>query len=179
MGFFADRKDAGDARSKREGNYISGEGRYVARIEKCRLDQNRKKQTLAFVELTILHRLDPESSHRVGEEVTWCIREDSDYFLPEIMAFIKNTTGEDIDGMDRKGRTDLMAAIFESDNPLGGTFCEFAASKRETKTGATITVTSFKRPVPASEVAGLLDAATIKRFFPKGELEAAVAAEAE
>lgn len=188
MGFFEKRKDeAAKAQTKREGKYVQGDGQYIARIEKCWIGENRTKDQLAFVQTTLLHRLDPGSNHSVGEEVTpLAVKEKSDYFWGEISSFIANITGEDVNNMDRDAKIELMTSVFESDNPLGGTIIEFSSEERVKKDAKEkanpgpkdrYTVVSFKRQVPATEVADLLTPEELQRFFPGDALEKLIEAE--
>lgn len=179
-GFFEkNAKGAAGATSKRSANYVRGDGRYIARIDKCWIGENRKKEDLAFVGVTILHRLDPQSNHRVGEEITpIAVKQSSDYFWSELMSFVKNVTGEDMDAMSAEERVKTFTEVFEGENPLGGTFCEFVSQERIGKeSGKPYTAVEFKREVLPSQIAEILSAEEIKRFFPGDSLEEQIAAE--
>lgn len=179
MGIF---KGINRVKPRVDANYI-GPGKYLLRIDKVKVEQTRKREDFFAVEMTVLHVLDDlegQAAHRVGDGVTWLIKnagDSADYFLPEISAFVKAVVGEDLASMDDEEAESCVDQMVADDQPLAGMLIEVHARHVATQSGGTFTKVAFKRAVPAAEVAETLTDGEIERFFPNNSLLKLVEAE--
>lgn len=168
----------GKAQAKKSANYIQP-GQYLLRLDVTRIGKNRKGQKLAFVETTVIAVLDESSKNRVGESVTWCVREDSDYFFPEVKAFILAVGDMDENSVTEEEVEAAAATIFEGDNPLQNFVIEAHTTERISQENRPYNVTDFKGTVPFEKVKEILsEEGTVDRFFPDGLLDQLIEATA-
>ena len=159
-----------------------GRGRYLQRIERIKLEEDRAGVPMFIIEMTVLHVLDNEGSHptahRVGETVSFLVKKSNvDYFGREISAFVKNVLEEDLTQMSDEESESIIEAIVADQQPLAGTVVETFGRHKVGDDGQEKCYCSFKREVPASEVAEVLNEHEIGLFFPGGRLEQLIALE--
>ena len=155
-------------------------GHYYARIDKVKVDQNRKRQTGFFIEMTILHCLsggndlkgEPVPPHTPGTAVTQAIwGHHVDMFLPNVKAFVSSTVGCKPEEVDEKA---VDAIVLEDGSekaqPLSGTVVEFKGTMTETKAGKPFTVISYRGEVPATVLQATLSADIKKNYFDGGRI---------
>jgi len=176
----------GEAKAKQDGDYMEA-GNYLMRIDRVKQDQNRQKQDLVAVEMTVLKVLGTEEgkkAHKPGESVTRIFPDygkSKDYFLPEVKAFICAATG--CDETEVNGAA-VEAIVDPKTQPLAGTIVEVHNKTKLTQQGEPRVRTSFKRSVSFTAIlkkvpaeGGLLDENEIKRFWKPGELESLASSE--
>lgn len=172
-------KGIGNAKVLKDANYVRP-GHYWVKVERCRIGENRKKQELAFIEMTVIDVLDPETSvHRVGEAITHAVRADNDYFLPEVLAFISVAAGVDIETASDAEKEQAANMVFGDENPLGGTILELFARNIVTKENKDFTKINYRREVSYQEAAETLEEDIKNRFYPNGALDRLARHEAE
>jgi len=161
------------AKATLDANYLRP-GHYVCRIDKCKIDQNRKKITFAAIEMTVIQVRDNEQGqgHSQGECVTFYV-DQGDYFLPEIKSFIGNVMGIPQDQITEEH----AAEAFGEGQPLVGTCAEVQARQITTKNGGVFTRVSFRREVPAAEIKQILSPEEEAMYFPDNYLDRVIAAE--
>lgn len=173
------------ARPKVDASYIRA-GNYLARIDRVKQGESRKKDPFVAIEMTVLKCLEREGGvepHKPGESVSQLYMHKSDYFDSEVKAFVMAVTG------CSEGEVTPAACEQVCDpkvQPLANVVVEFHAKTRMTKLGKNITVVAFKRAIPYSVLkakdkpnGGLLDDAEIARFIPPAEMEKRIREEAE
>lgn len=146
-------------------------GQYLCRIDKCKIFENRKGMTRAAVEMTVIALLDPDSTHKVGEEITQLMRRESDYFLPDVLGFLTGVLGVDQESIGEEELEQLAAQVFSDENPLGNTICELHARNVVTNEGKDFTKIIYKGEVEPAKALEILDEAVIERFFPNNLLQ--------
>lgn len=157
------------------GNYERA-GHYYMLINKCKTGTTRKKRDFAAVEKTVVHVLDDNDGlgHRLGEDVTWMIMADSEYFASDLCKFIGNVM--DIDPHDiEESHGELIFADEDDknhDQPFAGMVVECKNTEVQKKnTEGTFTKIKHVRAVPASELLETLDPKVIARYFPNDVLQ--------
>lgn len=186
MGMFTAESVKGKDRRARGGEYITP-GKYLSRIDLCKVGKNRKKIGFAAIETTVLgviQHIDGQdgepSSQAVHDNATWMVSEaNEDYFLPECLEFIEVVAGVNLDESTDAEKAEALTMIFDGENPLGGTVVEIHAARRETQQGKPFTRIEFKRVVPASELRDLLDEEVIAKYYPGDMIDEMIAEEAE
>jgi hypothetical protein len=155
------------ARQLVRANYVRA-GLYWCRIDKCKTDISRKRETFAAIEMTVVKVIDGDNGkgHRVGESVSRLIMMTSDYFLPEVKAFVAGSVGMQPEQITEHNCNE----VFGPTQPLTGTVVEVQASLITTKKNTPFTTVTFKREVPAAELLAPpphgLDPHVIATFFP-------------
>lgn len=176
-----------DAKLRVDANYVRA-GHYFFLINKCKTDQNRKRVDFAAVEMTAVAVLDDDngSGHRIGEDVSWLVMSDNDFFLSDILTFICNVMGVDPNDLDEKDRMEAAESVFESKEdkdhaqPLAGMVVEVKGRDVKLKNSdGMFTKVSFVRAVPALELIERLDDKTKERYFPNDVLQELAEAEAQ
>jgi len=196
-GFFTGNKKLGEAKSTHNSDYI-GPGEYLARIDKCSIRPNRSGKNLAFIEMTVIDQLPfpmpdeigenakgqkmftpgPRTSvdgtliglHPVGAAITHAVREDSDYFLSELLGFMEALELLSPSASEEEREAALNMVFDGDDNPLGGTIVHFLAKNVITKNDTDFTRIGYKGEVSPAEAIKRLDPDVVERFFPNGAL---------
>jgi len=157
------------------GNYERA-GHYLMLINKCKTGTSRKKRDFAAVEKTCVHVFDDNDGlgHRVGEDVTWMVMADNDYFASDICKFIAAVLDMDPEEVDDSHG----GLIFEEegdkshDQPFAGLVVECRNREVQKKNSeGTFTKIKHVRQVPASELLTILDPKVIARYFPNDVLK--------
>ena len=169
-----------DAKVRYDALY-QGPGHYLHRIDKVKLDENRKGIDFFAVEMTTLHVLDNADNHpgahRVGDSPTWMTMRDKDQFVPEVKTFIANVLEEDLDTKSEDEILEMIAAIVDDSQPLAGTVVEVKARTITLQSGNPFTRVQFVREVHASELLEILTDDEKSRFYPGDQLEKMIEAE--
>ena len=175
-----------DASAKVDAEY-DGPGHYLERIEKVKVDQNRKGVRFFAVEKTVIHVFDNAGghpdAHRVGDSTTFMVMQSSEYFKIEVKAFVKSVLEEDLDAKSEDEILDVIQAIVDDSQPLAGTVVEMRNHNRLKKDkkpedeNAFFTKVKFVREVPASELLEVLTDDEKSRFYPGDQLEKMIEAE--
>ncbi len=158
----------GEATSSRDSNYFIP-SHFLGRINRVKSGTTRKEEGFFAVEVTVVHDCAPEKyergkfGHQVGEEVTWMAMAKHDSFLPNVKQFVSSTLGMDDDKIGK----DEVNSICGEDQPLAGLVVEIACRNIVTKAGNDFTKVSFKGEVVPEEVAKLIGAENMTRFFPQ------------
>lgn len=181
MGMF---DDVGNSRAKVDASYFRP-GQYLLRIDRVKPGKSRKNRDFVAVEMTVLKCIQPAAGaepHVPGEAVSQLFFQDSDYFLPEVKAFVMGAMGCTAE--------EVTSAVCEAmldpkSQPFADIVVEVHAKSRVTKEGKDFTAVAFKRPVSYKAIqaknasaGGFLTDAEIARFFPGDKLAALVAGEA-
>ena len=150
-----------------------GVGRYQSQIIKVFLKDTRKSGNMAFVEMRVCNVLDDAEGrgHRVNDDVTWCIKTNSDFFLSEVRSFVAGSIGADFDAVDE----DTVTRVFSDENPLSGCFVEWTGKDVTTKTNNLFTKIKFVRNVSPTEIKESMDPALVNQMFPNGALDQLIA----
>ena len=168
----------------------AGPGHYYCRIDKVKVDQNRKKETAFFVEMTVLHCLASETKinaegqevtippHKNGAAITQSIWEKHvDTFLPNVKAFVSSTLGckpEEVDeaAVDRIVATEASTidGVEHPAQPLSGTVIEYKGRMIKTKAGRDFTEISYRGEVPATTLQAVLSDDVKNTYFNGGAL---------
>jgi len=158
----------GDAKPSFAANYLR-EGHYVARIDRLKADQNRKKRTFLAIEMTVLFVLNNGEGrgHRAGESCTHMLMADQDSFLGNVKAFVSNVLGCTPEEVTEEACVDLCA----DDQPMRGTLIEVIGVPIVTRQGKPFTRVNYKREVPASELIEVIDTKVKAIQFPGQLLE--------
>lgn len=175
-------KGQGDVQGTYE--YIDGDGEYLARVENAKIGRNRKKAELAFMEVTIVKVLSEASNHRVGQTVSRAVHVTHDYFMSEVVNFLKGVIGPEVGELDDEELQELCSEMFPhvdegKDSPLKGSIVELNAWQTKTQEGKDFTKIAWRTGPPANQIVDVLGEQTADRFFPPEEREAMIKAEAE
>lgn len=152
-----------------------GVGMYQSQIVKAFIKTTQKREQVALVEMRVCNVLDDAQGrgHRVGDDVTWCIKVSNLYFLSEIRSFVAGSIGADFNEVDEATCT----RVFSDENPLAGCFVEWKGTEKPTQAGNLFTKIQFIRNVPAAEIKQNMDPAAVARMFPNGALDQLIANE--
>jgi hypothetical protein len=156
-------------------------GKYLARLMVSKVDKNRKGIVFCATELKIVRVLEQVTddtgkviSNRVGEMVNSYTDQASDYFDSDNKALVSALLGVEADDVDWT----VCEMYYGPDQPLSGRVIEFECQRREPKMKKDQTMSKqfdkskFLRAVPLEEVfGGLLDQATIDKYWPNNELK--------
>jgi len=158
-------------------NYVR-DGRYFALVNRVKEGKNRNNVGFVAIEMTILVILPGmDAMHREGEEVSHLLSSNKPvYFLSDLKKFIAVAGNGTVDEVT----LDICKQVSSDDNPMGGTLIEFEAKTIVTKEKKQdFTVVTYRRTVPAIEVAEKVRAEIADQVMGKGVLEALVAKEAQ
>ena len=156
-------------------------GKYLARLQATKVDQNRKGIVFCATELKIVKVLEQVTdengkvvSNKVGEMVNSYTDQASDYFDSDNKAIVSALLGVEADDVD----WEICQMYYGPDQPLSGRVIEFECNHRAPKMKKDGTMskpfdkTKFLRAVPLEEVfGGLLDQETIAKYWPNNELK--------
>lgn len=151
---------AADAR--KDANYVIP-CHIIAKINACRIGENRKGEGFFVVEMTTLYDCAPdkfrrgEYGHEVGEDVSHMMMQKHDSFLPNVKAMIANTLDMDPDDI---GEEEALAICNENEKngpvqPLKNTIIEIVGRNQVTKKGGDFTVVNYKGEVKPSVLLSL------------------------
>lgn len=165
------------AKMRLDANYEK-EGHYLERIDKIKLDKNRKGEAFLAVEKTVVKIIAPppagKEGHKVGEAICHMLMVRHDSFLGNVksmIAAIMELKPEDIKPED-------AVAICAADQPLTGMVVECQNRGIMTKENKPFTAINYKREVPPIELlSGVLDAEAIRLYFPNEILNKLMAAQ--
>jgi hypothetical protein len=153
-------------------------GRYWLRINRLKLDSNRKNVPFLAIEMQVCRVLDNDNGqgHKVGEDVTHMLMTDNEMFMPNIKAALARI----LDVPSETITEEECIAVAGDDQPLANTVVEILATEIQTRAGNPFTQVDYKREVPIEEVAaGLDDEKAIELCFPNGLLDKLLAASEE
>lgn len=152
-------------------------GLYWCRIDKMKVDKNRKNIGFCATETTIVKVLDDNEGRalKAGMTPSHLIMQDSDYFLGEVKALIANVMGLSQDQVEEEH----AEQIYGPEQPFAGMVVEIRARNIVTKNNTDFTKITYVREVPATELIERLTEEEKERFFPGGVLEELAAAAAE
>lgn len=144
-------------------------GHYISRIDRMKVDKNRKGQIGVFVEKTVLLVLDDAEGdgHRVGESITHAIWKHHDSFLGNVKHLVSRVLAVNPSTVTE----DMVFQLVGDDQPLAGTVVENRNRLTTTKANKPFTVINYEREVPALELVDLLDDQQQEFFFPDGGLK--------
>lgn len=168
----------GEASAPANTNYL-GEGRYLLRIDACKIKEDRNGVDMFVMETTIVNVIQA-GDHREGEEASHLVKRTSDYFLPEIKGIAIAVTGATADQIT----PEVCEEIVSDDQPFAGLVLEYVGSQVETKNSTPenprhVTRRFYKRAVPFGELFQTLSEDQRSRYFPSLDWEAAIKAESE
>ena len=146
-----------------------GVGMYQCQIVKAFIKTTQKREQVALVEMRVCKVLDDGQGrgHRIGDDVTWCIKISNLYFLPDVRSFVAGSIGAEFDAVDE----DTCNRVFSDENPLSGCFVEWKGIEKLTQAGGTFTKIQFTRNIPAAEIKENMDPTAITMMFPNGALD--------
>jgi hypothetical protein len=161
-----------NARASIDSNYLRS-GTYWMRCDRCKVDRNRKGIVFCAVEMTTVRVIDNAQGlgHSLGEQVSWYIDMNSDYFLSEVRTFVANIAGADVSQVTEAE----SQHVFGDQQPFAGLCIEVSARQVNTKRNTTFTKVSFRRSVPPVEVVASLPPDIVQRVWPGGGMAAAAA----
>lgn len=165
-----------NAKARVDSNWIRP-GHYLMRIDRVKLDQNRKDETMMFIEMTPVHVYDNDdgAGHRVGEAVSHGLMKKHDAFLGNVKAFLAAAMGCPAEEI---GEDEILAVLDDDEGVLNGTVVEVFAKEIVTKANRPFTSVKYRREVPALELLEILSEETQKLYFPDDELQKIAAADA-
>lgn len=160
------------ARVTEGGNYHRV-GHYLHRIQAVKPGMTRKHRPFLAFEMITLHVYDNANGqgHTVGENVTYMLMRDNDAFLPNLKKILATLAKVESHQITDQAATQMLAS-----NLLHGMIVEIFARGVTTKAGKPFTEVGFRREVYAQDLLGILTPEEKAKFYPNGELEAAVAA---
>lgn len=166
-----------DAKASFDSNYERN-GHYIMRIDRVKADKSRKGDGFVAFEKTVLHVFDDgdgerESWHRPGEAVTHMLMEKHDSFLGNLKAAIAGCFGCDPTEVTKAVCTQVVGA----EQALAGMIVEMRNRDILTRAGNPFTKVTYRREVPASELAETLSEKMIATFFPGDTLAEMIAEE--
>lgn len=173
------------ANASMDGNYIRP-GTYITQIVRCKDGTSQMNGPFFAVEQKVMVVLDPGANdpgglppHSVGEEMTEMMMKKYPSFLGNVKAFVSNALGCNPDQVSMQ----MLGQIISDQQPMANMFVEVFGHTIRTRSGGNFTKTSYRRRVPASEVAHMLrqqdpTGALTARLFPNGALDALIAHEA-
>lgn len=163
------------ARMAFSGDYLKA-GRYLAKIQKIEVGNNRAGQDNVIVKMTCLHvfadgpQPDPgESQHRVGEPMSDCISTaQRDYFLPKLKALISKILNVPPDEVTKEVAVEVTSAA----QPLKGLVIEVVGTPKTTvKNKKRIVTVEHRGQVPVTRIAQIVPAEILESSFPGNELQ--------
>ena len=162
------------AKGRANSNYVRG-GHYWANITLVKADANRTGDEFVAIEMQIVKVVDDYEGkgHRLNEEVTHMLMTRHDSFMGNIKSFISKVLDIPQADVDE----DAAEAVVAADQPLANTVCEFRAREVMTKKNTPFTQIDYVREVPIDEVASECEDGVLDVAFPKGVLEALLAAD--
>lgn len=158
-----------EARASLDSNWLR-EGHYVMRIDRVKLDQNRKEQTGFFIEMTCLHAYSAYEEvppHTPGDNPTQAIWAHFDSFLGNVKHFISRAVGVPATEVDET-HVDLVTA---DDQPLSGTVMEVKGRTIMTQRNKPFNKVTYVREIAAKELKALLSEKVKTEFFPDNLLD--------
>jgi len=164
----------GDAKSRMDANCVIP-SHFLARINRCKIGKNRKDEGFFVVEMTVIHDCEPDKyqrsnfGHAVGEDVSHMMMSKHDSFLGNVKQFVSSTLNMDDDGIGK----DEVNTICGDDQPLAGLVIEIVARNIVTRANKDFTKVSFKGTVPLDELATIIGAEQMAKFFPDWQPAAA------
>lgn len=166
-----------NAKASFDSNYPK-EGTYLALIRGVKFQENRQRRPMVIIEMTCVHVIAHTDAphHHPGEEFSHILMADKDPFLGNMKSFVAGCTGSSPEEVTQQ----VCEEVTGESQPLAGRVVEVNARVIITKTTQKpFTVVSYRREVPATEVASLpdMDEALADRIFGKGVLQQAVEAE--
>lgn len=187
------------------GNYIVP-CRFVARINRMKAAVNKDSEPYFANEMLVVHVLDTSESvkagkapHRAGDEVTDMKMKKHPSFWGNVKSMVAAIEGTSAEGLMQQlqasGRTLLQHCdeMVSDAQPYAGMFVEINARQIPTKKQRAVlmpdgtttlqpgifTKVGYMRAVPAAEVKQMIPPDAAARLFPKGELDQAIAVEAQ
>ena len=165
-----------DAKINADANYERA-GHYLQLINRCKTGTSRKGKDFAVVEKTCVHVFDDKDGlgHRVGEDLSWMLMVDNDYFQGDLCKFIGAVMGispEEVE--DEHGPLIFEAEDDKSghDQPFAGLVVECKNMEIQKKNSdGVFTKIKHVRQVPASELLETLAPEVIDRYFPNDVLK--------
>lgn len=155
-----------------EGGNYHRVGHYIHRINGVKPGTTRKGRAFLAFEMIVLHVNDNVAGqgHTVGESVTYMIMRDLDSFLStlkKILSKLANLQPHQI--------TEDVAKQILGNNMLDGMIVEVFARNVTTKKNTNFTDVDFRREVGAQDLLHIITPEEKQKFFPNGEIEAAIA----
>lgn len=189
---------AKDVKVGQEANYLRA-GSYLVMVNRVEEGQTRKRKDFVSAHVTVLATDNDDRTpldrtfggrpHVVGEEASWFVGLDSDYFDQHMLKFAmvaSNMTQDEIAAMeDEEGRSVVEAILAEQ--PFSGVVLEvhayvkpkkdFRSKDESTLTSNEVsTIVTWKRRLPYAEVKEAVDADVLAKFLP--DIDAKIAEEA-
>jgi hypothetical protein len=157
------------AKPKMGSNY-DRPGLYWFRINKVKLDTNRKNEVNFVVEKTVVRVLDDDAGrgHRLGEDTVAISNAKHDSFQGNVKQFLSaafpDVPPEQIDAS-------MAEQICGPQQPMTGMVLEMAAKQIATKSGGVFTDKTYRRVVPVQELLAVLSPQEQAAFFPNNALQ--------
>lgn len=168
-GFFSGMENA---KASEGGNY-EREGHYIERINRIKIGRSRKDKDFVAFEKTVIHVFDDGGGrgHKEGEDVTHMVtKTGNDMFFPNMKSIFSALAGCPAEHV-----TPQIAESIIAQNLCNGMYIECANRLITTKKGGVFTEIKYKKQVTPHELAAILSPTAKARFFPQGELDAAIA----
>jgi hypothetical protein len=168
-GFFSGMEHA---KASEGGNY-EREGHYIERINRIKIGRSRKDKDFVAFEKTVIHVFDDGGGrgHKEGEDVTHMVtKTGNDMFFPNMKSIFSALAGCPAEHV-----TPQIAESIIAQNLCNGMYIECANRLITTKKGGVFTEIKYKKQVTPHELAAILSPTAKARFFPQGELDAAIA----
>ncbi len=159
-------------------------GHYIERIDRVKLEENRKNIMRVVVEKTVLYVVDKGNAvlpHNAGDQVVDIISSDKDAFQSNVKQLILGVFGV----ADEDITEEYLEEEIFADDKIGmfsGLIVEMSNQDITTLKGSEFTKKLYVRPVPAKELSELLDGVDYgqrvkDRFFRNGLLDQMIEAE--
>lgn len=171
----------GEATTRNSSEWAAA-GHYICRIDKVKVSETRNSGTGFFIEMTVLHVLQPgpetwdgkpwiEKTHRPGDSITNLISNKfKDMFLPNIKAFVSATMDLRPEAITSANVEDIVEEKGEKAQPLSGYIIEYKGRMTKTKKGNDFTEITYRGTVPATRLQDVLSATIIDNYFDGGRV---------
>lgn len=138
-----------DARPRLSSNWIR-EGEYAIRIDRVKVDTNRKNEASFFVEGTVVFVWSDAqgTGHKLGESVTHNMQARHDSFLSNVKSFLAAALG--LPPGDIGDEQVLM--VVDDDQPLMNTTLHVKANQVLTRAGKPFTEVNYVREIEPAEL---------------------------
>jgi len=143
-------------------------GKYIERIEKISVIQDRNRKTKIIINKTVIKVLDSAEGkgHIAGEEIGHMIDTHNDAFLPTVKTIICNIMGATPDEVTNEVCNAWCGVDPPGNNPWAGWFVLCENIQRPTKQGGVFTNINYRKRITVSELRQpeILSAQDIERF---------------
>lgn len=153
------------AKATFQANYIKA-GHYVVRIDAIKYGNNRKKEEMVVIEMTIAHIFEGDQ-HKVEEEVSKVYNSKHDMTPGNLKAMFAALLGREPESVPADQWKKICMKIVGEQQPLRGMFSEIKARNTVTKSGQDYTIVNYGPAMKSTDkrLLEILDAEECKTFL--------------